>query len=111
MSRLLPCGACGHESYDAVMKVVELPPEEQRSVEVFVPMNAREDATPMPIKVREVYAAEPRCRDIAACKERVASYELTVLRLTPDVVEFIPSSEAEPPSPAEPAKEDQQWQL
>lgn len=71
MSRPLPCGACGIESYDVQMKLVEIPEEERRLVPFLATAG---DSDPTPIEVPERYVREPRCRDTVACADRVAAF-------------------------------------
>lgn len=89
MSRTLPCLACGQEGLegrDVVFRLIEIPVDERRIVDVLVPVTQRDGAVEMPISVPERYASEPRCRDAKACAERVAAYELGRLAAAAPIV-------------------------
>lgn len=77
MSAPRTCLACGHEGYDVVMRLVEIPEAQAREVEVFLPLDRSENATPRPVTVRETYVNEPRCVDVDACRLRAQSMEET----------------------------------
>ena len=70
------CLACGAESHDVTMRLVEIVPAERRMVEVSVPVSHRDGAVEVSQTVPELYGHEPRCRDQDACRERVAALEL-----------------------------------
>lgn len=59
------------------MRLVEIPESEAREVDVFLPLDKAENATPIPVKVRETYVNEPRCVDVDACRLRAQSMEET----------------------------------
>jgi hypothetical protein len=75
----LACGIQGYEGRDVVFRLVEIPKDERRQVDVMLPVVHRDGAIEAPVSVPEQYASEPRCRDVKACAERVATYELSRL--------------------------------
>jgi hypothetical protein len=96
MSRILVCLACGAESRDVSMRLVELPEGERRFVQTATP-SAENQHGVTALEYRDVperYVNEPRCRDTAACKERVWA-----MRPLPEPA---PEPAPEPEPPAEP---------
>jgi len=59
------------------MTLVEIDPAEQRMVEVRIPVTHRDGAVEEAHSVPERFVNEPRCRDTAACRERVAALALS----------------------------------
>ena len=80
---LLTCLACGHQAPDVQMTIVELPPEEQRPVEVPIVVATDRLGRPLGMEylhVPERFVNEPRCRDYKAktgstCQARVRAME------------------------------------
>lgn len=104
MSRLLPCLLCGQEGRegrDVTVRLVEFAPDERRTVDVLLPVNHRQGAIEAPVSVPERYASIPRCVDVKACAERVATADLAAM------------AAAAPPPPAqvepEPAEDPLAW--
>jgi hypothetical protein len=91
--QMYACLRCGLASWDVKMKLVIVPEEERRAINVPIETEVRKGLLPE-VEYREVtelYAREPRCRDTAGCDERVAAYQLTQM--------------AKPEPEEEPAKE------
>ncbi len=76
MSQLHTCLACGLKDYDVRMTLVEVPEGEQRIIDVAVVTSEDGHGRPTGMETRQVrerFAAEPRCRDKVACREREAA--------------------------------------
>ena len=74
VTALRSCLACGVEDRDVAMTLVEVKATEQRVVSVaLVSAETSRGVTGFDYpEVRERYISEPRCRDKAACRRRVA---------------------------------------
>ena len=74
MTALRTCLACGVEDRDVAMTLVEVKATEQRVVNVgLVSAETNRGITGFDYRdVREQWVSEPRCRDKAACRKRVA---------------------------------------
>lgn len=85
MSTLRSCLACGIEGHDVAMTLVEVKATEQRVVSVgLVSAETSRGVQGFAYAdVRERYVAEPRCRDKAACRERVAALAAPVDAVVP----------------------------
>lgn len=77
VSKMLTCLACGQADWDVAMRVLEVPLEEQRVVDVTIVVeeNSRGVQAFGTRQVRERYVAEPRCKNVKACAERLAEAE------------------------------------
>ena len=81
MSAPLACLACGFEGWDVRMRLIQVPEAERRMVNVALSVNERHGQQ-HEFAYREVpeqYVREPRCRDVAACGERLATLELDAM--------------------------------
>jgi hypothetical protein len=71
------CLACGVEDRDVAMRLIDVPPAEQRVVQAA--LVASEDQRGVKgfeySDVREAFIAEPRCRDRSACAARVRALQ------------------------------------
>lgn len=69
----MTCLLCGREDRDVSVGLVEIPEPERRvvSVSVVASETSRGPTSFAQVDVRETYAQMPRCRDRAACAERV----------------------------------------
>lgn len=70
------CLLCGIEGRDVSVGLVEIPEPERRivSVSVVAIETSRGPTSFDQVDVRETYAPMPRCRDRAACAERVKAF-------------------------------------
>jgi hypothetical protein len=103
MSRVLPCLLCGIEDHDVAIGLVEIPEPERRVVDVRVLVNSDGRDLTTVQQVRERYAAEPRCRDTAACRRRVATIETArIAALRAEVAAAEPVAEPVAPPAHEP---------
>ncbi|MFZ0324602.1 MAG: hypothetical protein WAN48_10770 [Actinomycetes bacterium] len=97
MSRILACLACGIESRDVSMRLVEVPAPDRRTVQAHTPLGET-NRGPAGFEYRDVperYVNEPRCHDADACQERV--WAMAPLRV-PEPVVVAPEPADEPES-------------
>lgn len=75
----MTCLACGNESQDVALKLVDLEAEARRqgerlaTVEVVQEIRHRHITERVKHVVPERYAFEPRCRDRSACDRRIGA--------------------------------------
>lgn len=97
MSRVLACLACGAESRDVSMRLVEVPAPDRRTVSAHTPVGET-NRGPAGFEYRDVperYVPEPRCHDADACQERVWAIAASE---QPDPVIVAPEPSSEPES-------------
>lgn len=92
------CLACGLKDYDVRVTLVEVPEAEQRVIEVAIVTQEDSHGRPTGMEqrqVRERFAAEPRCRDKAACRVREAAAWAEFEATRANVAPLVASSETD----------------